>query len=81
MAAQQREQARRAEAQEINDLAADLANLQKLEMQRVKPNEAEDEQLLEGLNELNSKEKEELEEKRANFTPRGAARSEEANQS
>lgn len=69
LAQQQRAQARQTEAREIDDLATDLDNLHKLEMQRVKPS-ADDDQLLEGLDELRSKEKEELEKKRASFTPR-----------
>ena len=50
LAQKQREQVRQTAAKEINDLATDLDNLQKLEMQRVKPTRSEDEQLLEGLN-------------------------------
>ena len=58
------------EAQEINDLAKDLEALQKVEMFKVKGQKDEDDQLLEGLNDLNKQEKDELDNKRKNFTPR-----------
>ena len=51
-----------------------MKNLHKLEMQRVKPTNEEDDDLLEGLDQLGNKEKEELEKKRANFTPRDVSK-------
>lgn len=41
-----------------------------MEMSRVKPKAPEDDDLLQGLQELSSKEQEELAKKRASFTPR-----------
>lgn len=61
------------EAQENNEIAKDVDNLQKLEMQRVKPPTAEDDLLLAGLDELDNKEKADMEQRRAKFTPRDTA--------
>ena len=55
------------EVQEINDLAKDLEALQKVEMFKVKGQKDEDDQLLDGLNDLNKQEKDELDNKRKNF--------------
>ena len=57
-------------------MAADLVHLQKLEMQRVKPSNDEDNDLLEGLDQLGKTEKDALEKKRATFTPRDAGKNE-----
>jgi len=58
------------EVAEIKELATDIEHLQKLEMSKVKPQQAEDEDLLVGLKELDNKEKADLNKKRENFTPR-----------